>query len=259
MTTALYACPCCGSHTFATPPPATYLVCPVCYWEDLPQEQLWPVPYCRALRQAQRTFQAIGACDPRYTNAVRPAEAGERPSEGWLTIDAHVERLLHEIREAFADVIRGDGVTLHEARVLDAYGSDDERLAARQRDTDRHWWEVPDATMERIPEALSFLDETGFRYYLPAYLSWALRSYDSSDSSIMSSLLYDLALRPWADSAGHETTARARFRHLTTAQAQVVCRVLRFLVVYGYPCVGVDVAQTALDQYWGDFCLESGI
>ncbi|HEY0736971.1 MAG TPA: DUF6714 family protein [Herpetosiphonaceae bacterium] len=254
MTTAMYPCPCCGSRTFAAPPPATYIVCPVCFWEDLPQEELWPVMYCKALRQAQRTFQAIGACDPEYMSVVRPAEAHEHPSEGWSTIDVLTERLVGEIRTAFADVTRGAGVTLHEARVIDDYGSDEERLAARQLDTDQHWYEVPDELIAGRPDALSFLDEAGFYYYLPAYLSWTLRSYDSSDSDSIHSLLFDLALRPWKDSGYHETTAQARFRLLTTAQAQVVCRALRFLAAYGYSCVDMKLVQAALDQYWGDFC-----
>lgn len=249
MITAAYACPCCGSRTFGAPPPATYLVCPVCFWEDLPQDQFWPVPYCGALRRAQRTFETIGACDPQYRHAVRRAEADERPLAGWLTIDALSERLDGEIRAAFADVTRGEGITLHEADVIDDYGSDEERLAARQLDTDQHWSEVADELIERMSSALSFLDASGFHYYLPAYLSWTLRNYDSSDSPSKNSLLYGLTLRPWEDSAHHEATARAHFGQLTAVQSQVMCRVLRFLVAYGYPCIDTKLAQSALDQY----------
>ncbi|MBV9787195.1 MAG: hypothetical protein JOZ51_03410 [Chloroflexi bacterium] len=255
MNTVMYPCSCCGSRTLGAPPPGSYLICPVCFWEDLPQDQFWPVPYCRALRQAQRTFQTIGACDRHYIHDVRPAETHEQPPTGWRTIDDMSERLNLEIREAFAEVTRGAGVTLHEADVLDLYGSNEERLAARQLDTDRHWYEVPDDLIARKSSALSFLDAAGFRYYLPAYLSWTLRNYDSSDSNSIHSLLFDLALRPWQeDRTHHESTARARFGLLTTIQSQVVCRALRFLVAYCYPCVDTKLAQTALDQYWGDFC-----
>lgn len=48
------------------------------------------------------------------------------------------------IRAAFDGVDREDGVTLHEARVLDNYGSEGERAEARDRDTDRIWEQVPD-------------------------------------------------------------------------------------------------------------------
>ncbi len=29
-----YPCPCCGYLTFDEKPNGTYLICPVCYWED---------------------------------------------------------------------------------------------------------------------------------------------------------------------------------------------------------------------------------
>ena len=41
------------------------------------------------------------------------------------------ERIIDQIRLAFAHVSREDGVTLHEAKVIDDYGSADERIAAR--------------------------------------------------------------------------------------------------------------------------------
>ncbi|MCS6814521.1 MAG: CPCC family cysteine-rich protein, partial [Cyanobacteria bacterium] len=30
----LYPCPCCGYLVLSQPPPGTYLVCPICFWED---------------------------------------------------------------------------------------------------------------------------------------------------------------------------------------------------------------------------------
>ncbi len=29
-----YTCPCCGYQTLSEPPPGTYEICPVCFWED---------------------------------------------------------------------------------------------------------------------------------------------------------------------------------------------------------------------------------
>lgn len=255
--TSAYPCPCCGYTTLGAPPPGTYLVCPVCFWEDLPVEQSSPRGYCHALREAQRTFLATGACLAQYVHMVRPPSEDERRSPGWQTIDTLVERLDDEIRVAFADVSRADGISLHEADVLDDYGSEAALAAARQRDTDRHWQEVPDAVIAKLSSALSFLDDKGFHYYLPAYLSWTLRHYDSSASASIHSLLTDLALQPWDHSQreqAHEATIRTRFERLTDAQAQVVCQALRFLAAYGYPCVNVKLARKALDQYWSRFC-----
>jgi hypothetical protein len=32
--TGKYECPCCGNAVFDEKPPGTYLICPVCGWED---------------------------------------------------------------------------------------------------------------------------------------------------------------------------------------------------------------------------------
>lgn len=59
MQETLFACPCCGYHTFGAQPPGTYIVCPVCFWEDLPAYANWPEGYCGALHRAQRTYQRL--------------------------------------------------------------------------------------------------------------------------------------------------------------------------------------------------------
>jgi hypothetical protein len=64
------------------------------------------------------------------------------------------------------------------------YGSDAERQAARKKDTDQRWWEVRDEWIESFSGigGLSFLDEAGFRYYLPAYMSYFLRKREEPNS-----------------------------------------------------------------------------
>jgi hypothetical protein len=252
---AAYPCLCCGYRTFAAAPPGTYIVCPVCLWEDLPVHIYQPEAYGVALRRAQRTFLELGAVDPRYCDAVRPPEPAEQRTADWLPIDEQIEALGVWIGQAFADVTRDDGMTLHEAAVLDGYGSDAELAAARLRDTDRHWRDVPDAAIERLWTALMFLDDKGFHYYLPAYMWWTLRHYDRSDSLSVDAPLDALTIKPWDHSeTSYEEARRQRFRLLTEAQAQVVCAFLRFLVTYGHGCVNVEMAHKALDQYWGRFC-----
>src|SRR5678815_5091502 len=90
--------------------------------------------------------------------------------------DIYIEsqRLIDELKATFGSVSRGTGVTLHEAEVIDDYGSDDERAAARLLDTDNSWIELPDELIADHPSILCFLDTDGFRYYLPGYLTFAL-------------------------------------------------------------------------------------
>jgi hypothetical protein len=251
---ARYACPCCGCRTFAAPPSGSYIVCPVCVWEDLPPLDL--VREGISLHRAQRSFLATGAADPRYRDAARAPEPHEQRPAGWQSIDETIETLTGEIAAAFADVTREDGVTLHEADVLDGYGSDEQRAAARRLDTDRHWSEVEQTAIERHPSAANFLDAKGFRYYLPAYMSWALRNYDTTDSAAIGSLLSTLSTRWEKDSRPGVAPIPdpERCPLLTDAQAQTVCRFLRFFAAYSDSGLDVEHAQQALRQHWAQFC-----
>lgn len=99
------------------------------------------------------------------------------------------DRLLADIQLAFRGVQRGDGPTLHEAD-LEGVGSAEESRAARDRDTDSDWQEVPEQVIERLSWALCFVDLQGFRYYVPAYMSFALRHPESdSNSDVLGAIL----------------------------------------------------------------------
>lgn len=76
------------------------------------------------------------------------------------------QALIKEIHAAFAGVSREGGVSWSETRVLDMYGSDDERKAARAQDTDRSWSELVDDPKwyEIGIGGFSFLDPISVRY-----------------------------------------------------------------------------------------------
>ncbi|PYE54837.1 DUF6714 family protein [Deinococcus yavapaiensis] len=92
------------------------------------------------------------------------------------------DELLAMIRAAFEDVTLGSGVSLREADVIDSYGSLEERKAARALDRKDAWWELPSDDLQN-PWPISFLDDAGFAFYLPAYLTDALRSDLQRDST----------------------------------------------------------------------------
>ncbi|MEM1034991.1 MAG: DUF6714 family protein, partial [Myxococcota bacterium] len=78
-----------------------------------------------------------------------------------------IARLIAALEDAFVDV-RPGAITLHEAEVLDNYGTEAERQRARRNDPETDWREVPDASIVACPTALSHLDPDGWRFYLPA-------------------------------------------------------------------------------------------
>ena len=91
--------------------------------------------------------------------------------------DERKAALIEEITAAFDGVSRAGGVSMSEAKVIDDYGSDAERAAARLRDTDTYWQDVPDEQLA-LNWPLHFFDPIGFRYYVPAYITYHLRWVD---------------------------------------------------------------------------------
>jgi hypothetical protein len=168
------------------------------------------------------------------------------------------EGVIAEILRAFSGVSREDGVTLHESRVIDARGSDVERAAARQLDTDRRWEDVPERLIEEDDSALCFMDPKGFRYYLPAYMVWSMRNYKRSEDFNSSSLnhpIYSLAL---SESGRMRRYDLDGFEMFNAAQSRAICRFLHFMARQdGVDLVDVDKARDALAAYWGKFCDEA--
>ena len=75
------------------------------------------------------------------------------------------EKLAAQIRNAFSGVTLGDGITLHEATAIDDYASEAARKAARLKDADTHWSEVPDEHIAANYSVFSFFDIKGHIYY----------------------------------------------------------------------------------------------
>ena len=78
--------------------------------------------------------------------------------------------LRRTIELAFADVTLGDGVGLWEAQAIDNYEGADERLRARNQDQKLDWKKITDADLIRCHISLSFFDENGMRFHLPAFM-----------------------------------------------------------------------------------------
>lgn len=75
-----YTCPCCSYKTLEQPN-SSYDICPVCYWEDDPQQLADPNLEEAAnevsLRQAQRNFIEFGACERDMIKNVRKPNESE--------------------------------------------------------------------------------------------------------------------------------------------------------------------------------------
>ena len=152
-----------------------------------------------------------------------------------------VDDVIREIEDAFLGVPLGQ-LTLHEADLMDSYGATEaQRKAARDRDPERDWRAVPDASLRECDYALSYLDPVSWRFYLPAFMRCGLR-----DSSGSAHVIYSL------DPAGirqRERSTEERFHSLNDSQVQAVCAFLRFASENGESYDDVAAGE-ALDDYW---------
>ncbi|QNS02169.1 CPCC family cysteine-rich protein [Streptomyces xanthii] len=86
-------CPCCGHLVFDIEDgwPGSFAICPICFWEDDPQQFRWPFMPRGANRvslvEAQKNFQAFGACDQQGRRFTRPPAGDEPLDPDWRPID----------------------------------------------------------------------------------------------------------------------------------------------------------------------------
>jgi len=83
--------------------------------------------------------------------------------------------LIPSIAEAFTGVTLGDGVGLSEGRALDDYADAATRSACRAEDEKEDWSRLTSDQLCHFSSSLSFFDQAGMRFHLPAFLIADLR------------------------------------------------------------------------------------
>jgi hypothetical protein len=133
--------------------------------------------------------------------------------------------VVQEIESAFRGVRRENGITFHEAKALDDYAMEDERVAARLLDRESRWEDVPDDQIEKSSGSILFyLDAIGFRYYLPAFMRWSVKNYGSGWVTA------DVTVRILDPSVSADTE---RYSGFTSEQAAAIVAFLRFVANRG--------------------------
>ena len=100
--------------------------------------------------------------------------------------------VIDQIERAFSNVTLEAGVSLHEADVIDGYGSDDERKKARAGDEKEDWQHISEEDIARYQHVLCFMDAEGLRFHWPAWMVFTLRRYKTSDSLSTDSIIYSI-------------------------------------------------------------------
>ena len=92
--------------------------------------------------------------------------------------DAAVLKAIQSIERAFDRVTLGNGMGLHESRVMDdlcGLATQEDRNIARRSDELRDWRRISDKDIESNPYGLGYMDNEGLRFHLPAYMHYCLR------------------------------------------------------------------------------------
>lgn len=103
--------------------------------------------------------------------------------------------LLDEIERAFDGVELGEGVGLRETVVVDHYGGEEERRAARALDEKPDWRKLitdPELKTTAGVGGPCFFDSLGFRFHLPAYLWLLVTEFEASGWDSRETILFCL-------------------------------------------------------------------
>ena len=136
-------------------------------------------------------------------------------------VSQEIARVRALVMSAFSSVSRPTRVTKRVAIALDdEWIPDDERCAElRALDLEQTWHDLKDSEIEEFGGVLPWLDEEGLRFYLPAFIDYALRMFSALDHRAISSI-HDL-------SSSRDSLLRA----LSTDQLKAYSE---FEALYGY-------------------------
>ncbi len=145
--------------------------------------------------------------------------------------------LIELIEQAFGDVKLEDGISLSQSELYDEYVTDKKSLAkARAKDTEESWTQIAKEKIDKYHigsiGGLSFLDEKGMRFYLPAFMTNELKFNEQEENSeygYVDDLIYTLT-PPRSKSRGEYKYFLDRFGNFTKDQVNAIVQFLNYLL-----------------------------
>jgi hypothetical protein len=246
-----HVCLCCGFYTLSESPPGTWLTCPVCYWIDSPVEN---AATQNDLFDAQRSFLRMGASSPAWSESVRAPLASEARSSDWQPMEGVIDGVSQRdkartateavIVAAFSGVSPAGRKSLRDAYRTDYHGGEPD---IDWRDQDTTWQNIPDDVLEYFDSSTSvfiFGNVESFRYYLPAYMLYGLRTGRTSKA------VSALDLKVPKGSAPQELR---EVMFLDQAQRHAIVGFLRFVIDHHGPD---KIAERAFERVWRHVAVE---
>lgn len=148
--------------------------------------------------------------------------------------------LIISIERAFDKVTLFDGVGIYEADAIDDYASEEVRKREREKDIRDDWKSIPDGLIDQYFSVLSFMDDKGLRFSIPAYMRFVVIYFDTLASPSVNAIIYLLAKqRDW--------------RFLSEEQKDVVAKFLCYLVIEADDFIDVWQASLAYENIWSKY------
>jgi len=234
-----FPCPCCGHKTYSEPANGTMQICPVCFWEDAPGEFLYNNSNQVSLIDAQLNYRNHGSCEKEFKNNVRKPLSTEKKDSNWLFIEEIKSQLISKIEVTFSDVRLGSGVSLHQAEASDNYESQEDFLKAKLKDHEVFWTDILDTKLDKFQYSITFLDNEGYCFYLPAFMRFSLNVEPAEF------IFYNLSEGP--------TSNRNLGTFLNPSQKSTIAYFLDYFSRHDTTTYVVNEAQQGLDKGWDKF------
>jgi hypothetical protein len=151
-----------------------------------------------------------------------------------MSIDKN--KLINEIRNAFADAELDGGIGLSEANAIDDYKDQHYREQCREKDEKLSWNSISSSDLNEYYTALSFFDAKGMKFHLPAFMIAEINEEYRFGMAFPLTHLSDYS--------------KSQFALLTNEQKKVVRSFLQYLLQQGDYEYESDSIKAALENYW---------
>lgn len=150
------------------------------------------------------------------------------------------EQLIASIEKEFEGVALKNGIGVYEADAVDNNASQERLEKERVKDIRDDWRKLSDDLIDQYDSVLSFMDEDGLRFAIPAYMRFAVKNFDTCASSSVEAIIYVLG-------------KRKNWGFLSISQKQVVANFLSFMVMEAGDCIDTSQASLVYENIWSEY------
>ena len=146
------------------------------------------------------------------------------------------QTLISQITTAFNNVKLEGGIGLSEANAIDDYKDQQFRAACKKNDEKENWKLIPSSQLNEYYSSLSFFDDKGMRFHLPAFMIADLKGEYHFGMVFVLAHLSDYR--------------KSQFRLLDKKQREVVKFFLEFLAEQPENEFDKPNIESAIENYW---------